>query len=116
MLSTDKTKKSPPPLVGVNINLESKPKSRQRIVECKECNKSLNAKSLARHMRDIHQQSGPGKPKAWIPSDSGWVRNNSNSSNDAEKRKREGNFSPSSEMKAKKEARNQKTPPSKITK
>ena len=64
-------------------------------------------------MRDLHNQSVPGKPKAWIPSDAGWVRNSSSSTSDPEKRKREGNMSPSGENEAKKDAKDVKTPPSK---
>ena len=70
-------KPSPPALVGINFdidNMESN-KSKQKIVKCIECNKSLNSKSLAKHMFTQHQKPGPGKPRTWSTSDSGkWVK------------------------------------------
>ena len=80
-------KNSPPPLVGFNTNIDTRKK--QKTVECEVCKSKLNAKSLAKHMREVHDLSGPGRSRVWSRADDGAWRRNS----EIDKRKAEGNLS-----------------------
>ena len=54
----------PPPLVGINFDANNI-KTKKRMVQCKVCEKEMNTKSIARHMRDQHNESGPGTQLKW---------------------------------------------------
>ena len=49
------------------------------MVNCEVCDKHMNNKSIAKHMREQHNMSGPGKPLKWTQSGKGdWIRKKAN--------------------------------------
>ena len=75
------------------------------MVKCEKCEKTMNAKSIAKHMREQHNCSGPGKPRTWSINESGdWVKTPKipSEQNKTEKRKAEGNISPADNKGSKK--------------
>ena len=94
-MKQDESPKVPPSLVGFNVDLESNSKQ-QKYFSCKVCGKSLNVKSMARHLRDLHNHVGDqAKTRNWSSSDNGvWIKKAANANMDATKRKAAGNLSP----------------------